>query len=151
MTRVVPFCTRQDLAEIDLDLLRVLVLRPPKALAESDHVGVDDNALRFVPEHAEDDVCRLSPDAGELHELIESLRHLAVVAFHERAAGPATDRAFIRKKPSVATYGSTSIGSTAASARASGKLRPRRMASPPFRADVRRLCAQYDRDNELEG
>ena len=101
--RVVPLRARQDRAEVSLDLLGLLLLRPAEALAQCADVRVDHDALGLVPQDAEDHVRRLAAHAGQLHELVHRLGHLAAVALDSARARPTIDFAFMRKKPRAAT------------------------------------------------
>ena len=85
-------------------------------------MGVDDDALGLVPQDAEDDVRRLAPDAGELHELLERLRHLPAVALDEGAGKP-HDRLGLHPEEAERRHVRLDLDrrSAAASAFASGK------------------------------
>ena len=76
-----------SLHEVQLDFHRVLFPRQPQPPAEADHVGVHHDSRGDAERRAEDDVGRLPPDAGQLHQLFEVLGHLAVVLLDQHAAG----------------------------------------------------------------
>ncbi len=148
--RVIPLGAREDRAEIGLDLLGVAVLRPSEALAQADHVGIDDDALGLVPEHAEDDVRRLAADARKLHELLDRLRHLAAVALDEGTGKP-HDRFGLHPEEAERRHVRLDVDRVDRGQGPGVREAREELGRRLVHADVGRLRAEDDRHDELEG
>ena len=82
-----------------LGLDRVGLLGPAEPADQPAEVGVDGDA-GDAERVAEDDVRGLAADAGQLDQVVEPGRHLAVVPLDERGASLSSDSVLARKKPS---------------------------------------------------
>jgi len=149
VARLSPRLAREYRAEVSLDLLGVLVSGPAQPLADAHDMGVDDDALRGVPEHAEDDVRGLSPDPGQLQERVHVSWHFAAVLLDESAC-KADDGLCLTAEE--AERGDERLDRCRLDARErpsvgeSGEEGRRGFVH----ADVGRLRRQDDRDDELE-
>ena len=80
-----PVFLGDEFGDLELDLDRVFALGPAKTTHQAAKMGVD-RQPRDVEGIAEDDIGRLTSDAGQRHEVLEFLGHLALVAVGERLA-----------------------------------------------------------------
>src|SRR5581483_2263723 len=83
-----PVLARHEPDEVALDLHGILLPREREPLREPADVGVDDDSLRGAA-LGRDDVGGLPRHARELQELVERLRHLAVVVLEQPLHRPA--------------------------------------------------------------
>jgi hypothetical protein len=79
-----PARLRQGRGQLLLDGLGIVRRRDAQAVGDAQHVAIDGQA-RHAEGVAEHDVGRLAADARQLDERVHRRRHLAVVAFDERA------------------------------------------------------------------
>ena len=75
---------REERHQGRLDLHWIVLRDEAEAVAQPQHVGVDDDSFVDGKRVAEDDVRRLSADAGQLDECLHVARHVAAVASDER-------------------------------------------------------------------
>ena len=83
MVRVQPEGLRHDLLQLQLDLKHVLAGREPGAVADAEDVRVDREGL-LMECGVEDDVRRLSTDAGKLLQLLTRAGNLAPMIADQR-------------------------------------------------------------------
>jgi len=86
VAEIQPVFLRQQFHQRDLDFFRRLFCRQTEPMRQSYHVRVHDDADDHVERIAENDVCRLAPDAVELDQFLHRARHLAAVTLDEFAA-----------------------------------------------------------------
>ena len=85
---------RNQRHEIELDLVRVRVLRESESLREAHHMGVDADGL--LPESvAEDDIGCLSSHAGKREQILQLVRDFAFEALDDFAAAVVNRLGFV--------------------------------------------------------
>jgi hypothetical protein len=82
-----PLLLRDDAHQVLLDLLQFLLDGQAEALADAGDVGIDDDTAGDAEGVGEDDVGRLTGDAGQGGQLLNGARHLAAEVLDEGLAG----------------------------------------------------------------
>ena len=143
-----PFFRRQNLAQIALDLGRILLARQTQAARQPPAMGID-GYTGNTESVAAYDICGLAADAGERRQLFHRRWNFAVELF-DQLLGAAFERLGLGAKQTESAYERFDIGD--------GRLpkRPRRrIALKKRRRDfvhrrVGALGREYDRDQEFE-
>ena len=137
-----------DALQVALDLHGVLVSRQAKSLRKPAHVGIDDDPLR-VAELGGDDVGGLARDAGQLHEIGERPRNLAVELLDEHPHGASDRLRLLAEEPGRIDVSLELLDGhreVVLGLPVLGEERGRH----PVHVHVRRLRREHHRDEELE-